>query len=529
MMTELQLGREYLPATGTSRQELVLLHGWGCNREIWRPLLTKLRPWANITLLDIPGAAPGSAPVPELDELLAAIVAHCPAQAVYLGWSLGGQIAVELAHRFPERVIALATICYNPCFVDDGHWPGMAPGDFAVFESAVIKNPGLALRRFDSLQAQGAQRPRTLLRELQTMRKGTGSLHAGLQWLRDLDQRQLLPAISQPQIHMHTELDALVPVAASEAVQELLRTSEPVTVQAISGACHLAPLESSVEIADYLQAFLQDQQFLEGVDCSYSPLDKRDVADSFSRAAASYDSVAQLQRDVGKRLLSSLDEVAQAPARVLDLGCGTGFFKQHLQQRFPQAEYVGLDLAPGMVAYARQHHPQEGAWLVGDAESLPLATDSVDLIFSSLAIQWCYRPDLLFAELARVLRLGGRCVFTSLGPETLCELRGAWAAVDHHQHVNSFLPAAELEQASGQLPGVQLRLDSAVFRMQYPRVRDLLAELKALGAHNVNRDRPSGLTGRASLQGMLRAYEGWRKDGMLPATYDVLFGVLEAV
>ena len=164
---------------------------------------------------------------------------------------------------------------------------------------------------------------------------------------------------------------------------------------------------------------------------------------------------------------------------------------------------------------------------MGDAEALPLASNTVDLVFSSLAVQWCYRPEHLFAELARVLRPGGQCVFTSLGPDTLCELRAAWAAVDTHQHVNSFLPCAELASAVDRVPGVQLALATRQFRMEYLRVRDLLAELKTLGAHNMNADRPSGLTSRGALQGMLQAYETWRDDGVLPATYDVIFGVLE--
>ena len=164
---------------------------------------------------------------------------------------------------------------------------------------------------------------------------------------------------------------------------------------------------------------------------------------------------------------------------------------------------------------------------MGDAEALPLAADSVDLVFSSLALQWCFRPAHLFAELARVLRPGGRCVFTSLGPQTLCELRSAWAAVDDRQHVNDFLPPESLAAAAMAVPGLQLGLGNESFRMEYQRVRDLLAELKTLGAHNMNRSRPTGLTGRRALQGMLEAYEAWRENGVLPATYDVLFGVLE--
>jgi malonyl-CoA O-methyltransferase len=180
-----------------------------------------------------------------------------------------------------------------------------------------------------------------------------------------------------------------------------------------------------------------------------------------------------------------------------------------------------------MVEYARGRTQGNSSWLVGDAEALPLASNSVDLVFSSLAVQWCYRPEHLFAELARVLRPGGRCVFTSLGPDTLCELRAAWAAVDTHQHVNTFLPPAELAGAVDRVPGVQLQLLSQQFRMEYQRVRDLLTELKTLGAHNMNTDRPTGLTSRRALQGMLQAYEAWRDNGVLPATYDVIFGVLE--
>ena len=148
-------------------------------------------------------------------------------------------------------------------------------------------------------------------------------------------------------------------------------------------------------------------------------------------------------------------------------------------------------------------------------------------IFSSLALQWCHRPALLFAELARVLRPGGRCVFTSLGPDTLKELRASWAAVDQHQHVNHFLPAQTLLQAVDAQGDATLALHEHVYRMEYDKVGELLHELKTLGAHNVNRDRPNGLTGRRALQGMMRAYESWREEGVLPATYQVYFGVLE--
>jgi malonyl-CoA O-methyltransferase len=198
-----------------------------------------------------------------------------------------------------------------------------------------------------------------------------------------------------------------------------------------------------------------------------------------------------------------------------------------LRARYPHARYLGLDIASGMVHFARSRCRADCDWLVADAEALPLASESIDLAFSSLAVQWCARPEHLFAELARVLRPGGLCVFTTLGPDTLHELRSAWAAVDAHQHVNTFLPAASLRAAAGGIPGTALTLQERAFSMDYVRVRELLDELKALGAHNMNRSRPAGLTSRRALQGMLQAYETSRSNGMLPATYAVIFGVLE--
>jgi malonyl-CoA O-methyltransferase len=131
--------------------------------------------------------------------------------------------------------------------------------------------------------------------------------------------------------------------------------------------------------------------------------------------------------------------------------------------------------------------------------------------------------------MARVLQPGGRCFFSTLGPDTLQELRQAWAAVDAHQHVNTFLPLAELQAAVATIPGIRCTFRGARHCMRYERVGDLLAELKALGAHNMNRQRPAGLCSRRTLQGMLQAYEAWRVDGLLPATYDVIFGEVEKV
>jgi malonyl-CoA O-methyltransferase len=252
-------------------------------------------------------------------------------------------------------------------------------------------------------------------------------------------------------------------------------------------------------------------------------LDKKKIAHSFGRAAATYDSVAQLQRDVGAELFLQLPGNLPANARILDVGSGTGFFTAQLAQCYPQAQVIGLDLAEGMLHFACSTLPDAIHWLCGDAENLPLADNSVDLIFSSLAIQWCNNLSQLMAELQRVLKPGGRVYIATLGPATLHELKAAWQTVDNYVHVNRFQPVGELIAALAQ-GGLQLEQLQAQERVLYfARVADLTRELKALGAHNINSGKPEGLTSRARLLAFKNAYEQFRTAQGLPASYDVIY------
>ncbi len=249
--------------------------------------------------------------------------------------------------------------------------------------------------------------------------------------------------------------------------------------------------------------------------------DKRKVAQAFSRAAESYDSVAQLQRDIADSLMTWLPE--QVAGNVLDLGCGTGYAAPFLREQYPQAPLLHLDLAQGMLSFAREQRPVTDAfYMCGDAEQLPLADASVELIWSSLAVQWCEQPDRLLAELARVLKPGGRCLLATLGPETLHELKRAWAIVDDDVHVNSFIPLEQLLQHNIGLKLARCETEYKVLR--YNRLQELMHELKALGAHNVNNRREQGLSSRRRLIQLLDAYEQQRlSDGSLPATYEVYY------
>lgn len=253
--------------------------------------------------------------------------------------------------------------------------------------------------------------------------------------------------------------------------------------------------------------------------------DKRQVAASFSRAAASYDSVAELQRDVGRQLLQRLPSDF-VPSRWLDMGCGTGYFTRALASRFAEGHGVALDIAEGMLNHAR---PLGGAqhFIAGDAERLPLQDSTCELIFSSLAVQWCADFDAVLSEAFRVLKPGGIFAFASLCVGTLFELRDSWRQVDGLVHVNRFREFARYEQLCAASGLRALSLENRPHVLHYPDVRSLTHELKALGAHNLNPGRPGGLTGRARILGLVEAYEQFREASGLPATYQVVYAVLE--
>jgi len=260
-------------------------------------------------------------------------------------------------------------------------------------------------------------------------------------------------------------------------------------------------------------------------------LDKTQVRASFDQAADRYDEVAVLQREVANRLLERLDLVKLRPRRVLDLGAGTGWCTRALAGRYPKAKVVALDLAPAMLRRARDRFSVWSrrfgghGFVCGDAERLPFADASFDLVFSSLTLQWCTDPDGTFAQLRRILRPGGLLMFTTLGPDTLRELRASWAAVDGDVHVNTFFDMHDVGDAMVRAGLADPVMDMETITMTYRQVPRLLSDLKVLGAHNVNEGRTRGLTGKGRLKAMMRKYEEYRTEaGVLPATYEVVYG-----
>ncbi|MGH1485123.1 MAG: malonyl-ACP O-methyltransferase BioC [Cellvibrionaceae bacterium] len=267
-------------------------------------------------------------------------------------------------------------------------------------------------------------------------------------------------------------------------------------------------------------------------------IDKIKVARSFSRSAVTYDSVAYFQRDMGEALLSLMSKTAsfsEGSPVCVDLGCGTGHFYSSLKSQYSGHQYVGIDIAEGMLQFVKQNiftnkdekNNQNDCLVCSDAENLPLAKDSVNLLFSNLALQWCESLPALFSELHRVLAPGSVFAFTTLGPGTLQELKQSWKSVDDLVHVNHFLPASVWEEAILQNDFTIECYQQEGVILKYESVNTLLRELKLLGAHNVNDGQRQTLTGRKRLTGLLAAYQKFFVDGYYPATYDVSFWVLK--
>jgi malonyl-CoA O-methyltransferase len=257
-----------------------------------------------------------------------------------------------------------------------------------------------------------------------------------------------------------------------------------------------------------------------------STIDKQQARRAFNRAAATYDAVAELQNEIGARLIERLDYIRLQPARILDLGAGTGAFSNALLKRYRKADVIALDIAENML----QRVPSRAGWfrrprcVCADGELLPFADNSFDLIFSNLMLQWCVDLESTLSELRRVLAPGGLLMFTTLGPDTLMELRASWEAVDGYTHVNAFIDMHDVGDCLVKTRWAEPVMDSERITVTYRKLRTLMDDLKQIGAHNVTLGRPGGLTGRRRMQQLAEAYEGYRVDGVLPASYEVVYG-----
>lgn len=250
-------------------------------------------------------------------------------------------------------------------------------------------------------------------------------------------------------------------------------------------------------------------------------ISKKNIANSFAQAASSYDEYAVLQREVADRLLAKVS-CLQGPERILDLGSGTGYCTEILRSIFPEAEIISLDIAEGMLSYARTKNKVDS--VCADAEALPFIEQSFDLIVSSLAIQWCKFYPKLFEDLQRILCSGGEMYLSTFGTGTLQELKQAWQKVDNYVHVNNFVEKEVLEKCFADCAYSDIDIEQSVTHRYYPSLKSLTRELKAIGAHNMNQGQAKGLGGRQKISSLKRSFEEKYIPGLgIPVTYDIYY------
>jgi malonyl-CoA O-methyltransferase len=269
-------------------------------------------------------------------------------------------------------------------------------------------------------------------------------------------------------------------------------------------------------------------------------IDGRRVRRNFARAAAGYDALAVAQREIARRLFERLDPVRLDPRRIVDLGCGTGASLAALHERYPRAQLVGADLSPAMLGEARRAQAKH-AWLLpflrraraqliaADACALPLPASSVGLVWSNLMLHWLEDPLPVFTEAHRVLENDGLLMFSTFGPDTLKELRAAFAAVDadahtpYTPHSHRFIDMHDLGDMLVAAGFADPVLDMETLTLTYPSLAALLADLRAGGGCALSARR-RGLLGRAAGERFAAAYQALASDARLPLTLEVVCG-----
>ncbi|MHB0982762.1 MAG: malonyl-ACP O-methyltransferase BioC [Thiobacillus sp.] len=274
---------------------------------------------------------------------------------------------------------------------------------------------------------------------------------------------------------------------------------------------------------------------------SAGELDFAEVRRAFGHAAASYDAHAVLQREVCDRLLERLDYMTLQPGRVLDVGSGTGYGLAHLRSRYAEAECCALDIAPAMLSATRARLPPP-TWvqrtlrrltprasplthlLCADMARLPLAPNSMNLVWSSLALQWAHDLEATLKGFHQVLAPGGLLIFATFGPDTLKELRAAFTAIDDAPHVNRFVDLHDIGDMLIHAGFASPVMEMDMLTLTYADLKSLMRDLKGIGAHNAATTRRRGLFGKSAWARLEQAYESQRLEGRLPATFEVVYG-----
>ena len=246
-------------------------------------------------------------------------------------------------------------------------------------------------------------------------------------------------------------------------------------------------------------------------------IDKNAVQKALKAAVHTYDNAAILPKAIAGRLLDRLNFICLNPACVVEIGARTGYVAQQLEKQYPEALVVGLDFSIAILQNMSSKR------IVGEYEALAFTDQCADLIFSNLTFQWSSNFQQTLQECCRILKPGGLLLFSTVGSDTLKELRSSFTDINHHVH--PFYDMHDIGDMLTQLHFINPVVDREQITIHYSSVYQLAKDLKQLGAQNASYNRSKGLMGKTQWRQMLMNYENWREEsGILSATVEVVYG-----
>ena len=522
--------RQRYAQSAAARKPLVLISGWSCDSDIFEWLIPGLAQHFVIVTAELVNIPDGQSFRQCCEELAGSLLSEFTQPLNFLAWSLGGNIAIELAHIHPDYCDQLIVLASSPVFVNQGDVDWAMPNSvFTAFQQQCEDNSVKGLRQFDRLMlsASDTSQLKSLRSALKDYRQqqdennkawSDSSLANGLKFLAQLDQRQILADLRLAKVCVHAILfadDALINCAAHNAYAH---------AEVIPKASHLGFLTHTDHVYSACLNLLQAS-----MPASEDFDDKQAVAASFSQAAVKYDTASAVQQRIAQQLLDklllSITAKDCAPRYIIDAGCGTGLWTDKLSTF---AEHTtGVDLAEGMLSYAKAKYPAVKHWLRADLEAMALLPEQADYIFSSLAIQWCTRLDTMLDHWFSLLQPGGEVFIATLATDTLHELAACFASIDKQAHVNDFYSFHDL-LSFVEGSGFDLISAEQVSEVQYyPSAVALMHDLKDIGAHTVKTKaglvKPTPMT-KTQLSQLSNFYQRYRNEQQqLPATYDVVY------
>jgi len=254
---------------------------------------------------------------------------------------------------------------------------------------------------------------------------------------------------------------------------------------------------------------------------------KENLCQYFDRIAANFSDYSFLQNEIGIRLFERMEMMNINPNRVLEVGCADGYLTRLIAQKFPKAKIMAFDISSQMIKNAKQGQGffSPIKFKQADPEQLPMNNNSMDLVVSNLAYDYCVEPKKMLLEFNRVLKPGGLLLLSAFGPDSLMELRQSWLQIDPKAQFKAFI---DMHIIGDQIQAAQFKntlMDRDLIQLKYQTLKGLLQELKAAGGQNLHSKRSKGLWGKKAFKNYEKQMERLRtEDGQLTVTCELVFG-----